>query len=95
MPERPMLTMTVAVKPHEEPGTMREQPLDLIIDSFRGDEYLSIRTGAFSILLNRYEARALGIAIDELSEQATSLSSAREYVRGGANRREEECPPGS
>ena len=92
MPERPMLTMMVAVKPHEEPGTMREQPLDLVIDSFRSDEYLSIRTGGFSILLNRYEARALGIAIGELSEQATSLGSARERARGGANRRKENAP---
>jgi len=92
MPERPMLTMMVAVKLHEEPGTMREQPLDLVIDSFRSDEYLSIRTGAFSILLNRYEARALGIAIGELSEQATSLGSAREHVRGDANRRRENAP---
>ncbi len=94
MPENPMLTMMVAVRSHEEPRAMREQPLNLVIDSFRSDEYLSIHTGAFSILLNRYEARALGIAIGELSEQATSLGSAREHVRGGANRREEQCPPG-
>ena len=88
--ERPMLTMMVAVRPHEEPETMREQPLNLVIESFRSDEYLSIRTGAFSILLNRYEARALGIAVGELSEQATSLGSAREHARGGASRAGEE-----
>ncbi len=80
MPERPMFTMMVAVQPRGEAGPTEDARLDLIIHGIRGDGYLAIRTGAFTVLLNEYEARALGVAIGGLSEQATSLRSPRDYA---------------
>ena len=84
MAERPMFTMMVAVQPRGEAGPTEDARLDLIIHDIRGDGYLTIRTGGFSILLNEHEARSLAVAIEGLSEQATSLRSPRDYAEDAA-----------
>lgn len=84
MPQRPMFTIAVALRTRGEAGPTREEPLDILIEDIRGDGYLGIRTGGFTVLLNEYEARALGIAIEGLSEQATSLRSPRDYAEDNA-----------
>ncbi len=78
----PLFTMTVAARPREGTGAMREEVLDLLVDDIRGYSYIVLRTGGVCVLLNEYEARALSVALDGLSSQATGLGSARERAEG-------------
>ena len=63
---------------------MREEVLDLLIDDIRGHSYVVLRAGGLCVLLNEYEARALSVALDGLSPQATGLGSARDGAERGS-----------
>ena len=86
----PLFTMTVAVRPREGTGATKESALDLLVDDIRGYPYIVLRTGGVCVLLNEYETRALSVALDGLSPQATGLGSARD----GAGRGSPDAPGG-
>ena len=80
MAPRPMLTMMVALQPTGAPGPTAEVPLDVFIEGICADSYLALRAGSSAVLLTECEARALAIAIKELSIRATAFDSARDHI---------------
>ena len=76
--------MPVRLEPREGTGAMREEVLDLLVDDIRGHSYVVLRAGGVCVLLNEYEARALSVALDGLSPQATGLGSARDSAERGS-----------
>ena len=80
MARYPVLTMMVAHQADPAVRPSAEVPLDVFIQDIRGDAYLVLRAGKFSVFLTECEAVALVAAIEKLSILATALCSARDYV---------------
>jgi hypothetical protein len=80
MARRPILTMTVAVRPAGASMPTAEVPLDLAIREVKGGAYLALSAGDAEVLLTEPEAMALAAAIERLAALASAVDSARDHI---------------